>query len=90
MKQPKKKVALSGLGSQHQADNLRRFYPFLRNQYRLISLDEIQSEKVFKELFGDNAEVNLEHLNALYQFQQCDIKTRTTSTGSDSIDSAKA
>lgn len=86
----KKEVKLSTLGNSHTRANLQRFYPFLRYEFRILNADELKSEKVFHELFPGSEVVDLEFLNAIYQFQQCDTKTKATSTGKDSADSAKA
>ncbi len=85
----KKNVPLSSLGSQHVKDNLRRFYPFLRKEFRIVKETELGNEKVFKELFGDEAEVNLEYIRAIFKYQQCDIKTREASTSTPSEDSVQ-
>lgn len=74
----KKTVKLSCLGNQHVRDNLIRFYPFLRNEFRQIKESEIKKVSVFEELFGPDVEVNLEFLRVIFKFQQCDTKTRTT------------
>lgn len=73
----KKKIQLSGLGNQHVADHLKRFYPFLKKEYRQISKNEIGKETVFRELFGNDIPLQLHFIKAIYTFQQCDTKTKT-------------
>lgn len=76
----KKNVKLSSLGNQHIKENLKRFYPFLNENFRTVTNKDIGNEESFKELFGSETLVNLEYIRALYIYQQCDTKHRTTST----------
>jgi hypothetical protein len=49
----KKKTQLKNLGKETTRLHLRRLYPFLKQEFRTITKKEIDSEKVFKELFGE-------------------------------------
>ncbi|KAF2331457.1 hypothetical protein [Flavobacterium nitrogenifigens] len=71
-----KNTGCAGCKSQ-SADNkennikmLVSFFPILKAEYRELKKAELESEKVFKELFPDNATVDLGLLKAVYQYQQ--------------------
>lgn len=64
----KKKVELKDLGKVHTKDFLKQFHPFLRNEYRAVLENELESDKVLKELFGEN-ETELYKLQAVYAYQ---------------------
>ena len=49
----KKKTQLKNLGKETTRLHLRRLYPFLNQEFRTITKKEIDSEKVFTELFGE-------------------------------------
>ena len=66
---PKKKVALKNLGKAHTKAHLKRFYPFLRNEFRTITKKEINSKDVYAELFGKEP-YDKSKLYALYAFQK--------------------
>lgn len=65
----KKKIKLNELGSINKKGHLRRVHPFLNQNFRTLEYKEIKSEKVFKELFGDEANVELWKLKAIYEYQ---------------------
>lgn len=56
------------LGKAHTKEFLRQFQPFLRNEYRVILKTELKSDKVLKELFGEN-ETEFYKLEAVYAYQ---------------------
>lgn len=86
---PKAKASMSTLGSTHTAQHLKRLHPFLQNrQFRVLKKDEVKSVEVLKELFNETDEAKLWMVDAVYKLQQCDTKTRETSTSPDSNDSA--
>lgn len=58
----------TSLGKHEQRLFLKSKFHFLSNEYRLIEKKEINSEKVFKELFGDIDFVD-GWLQALYFYQ---------------------
>jgi len=64
----KKKVKMKDLGKQYSKDFLVNYYPFLRNEFRVLKQNELKSEKVLKELFGEN-ETDLNKLQVVYAFQ---------------------
>ncbi|MDQ1165918.1 hypothetical protein [Flavobacterium sp. SORGH_AS_0622] len=49
---------------------LINFFPILKNEYRELKKAELESEKVFKELFPDNDKIDLGLLTAVYQYQR--------------------
>ena len=85
----KKKVQMSTLGNQHTKDNLKRFYPFLRKEFRIVKENEIDKPEVLKELFPDDENADQEWVRAIFKFQQCDTKNKETSTSTDSEDLQK-
>ena len=64
----KKKVILQDLGKAHSKEFLKNYHPFLRNEFRQILSNELESEEVLKELFGEN-ETELYKLQAVYAYQ---------------------
>jgi hypothetical protein len=64
-----KKVKLSELGRTTKKEHLQMVHPFLRQEFRTIERKELTSEKVFKELFGEETEVELWKLIAIYEYQ---------------------
>ena len=48
--------------------HLKRFFPFLKKEYRIINKADTKSEKVLKELFGDK-EADLNKLKAVHEYQ---------------------
>lgn len=64
----KKKIDMKDLGKAHTKDFLKQFHPFLRNEYRIVLKTELKSEKVLKELFGEN-ETEFYKLSAVYAYQ---------------------
>lgn len=73
----KRKVKLSTLGNQTLFANLRFVHPFLSRTFRAITEEETNSEEVFQELFPGE-QTDLAKLTAIYKYQQCDTKTKTT------------
>jgi hypothetical protein len=65
----KKKTDLKNLGKQHTKDYLASFYPFLRNDFRELKANELKSEKVLKELFGED-ETDFNKLAVVYEYQK--------------------
>lgn len=59
---------MKNLGKQHSKDFLTNHYPFLRNEFRTLKQNELKSEKVLKELFGDE-ETDLNKLAVVYAYQ---------------------
>lgn len=66
----KKTRSLKHLGREQIRESLLRSFPFLRNKYRELKSTELKSEKVFKELFGENIKVEFHKLNAVYEYQK--------------------
>lgn len=64
----KKKIIMKELGKVHTKEFLRQFQPFLRNEYRVLLKTELKSDKVLKELFGEN-ETEFYKLEAVYAYQ---------------------
>ncbi len=64
----KKKIELADLGKAHTKEFLKNYHPFLRNNFREVSKSELKSDKVLKELFGDN-ETEFYKLDAVYAYQ---------------------
>lgn len=50
-------------------EHLLHFFPFLKKEFRTITLKEAGDKKVFAELFP-NDELDLSKLKAVYLFQQ--------------------
>jgi pyruvate-formate lyase-activating enzyme len=48
--------------------HLRRFFPYLKNEYRKLNKKELRKKETLKELFGD-AETNLEKLKVIFDYQ---------------------
>ena len=48
--------------------HLKRFFPFLKKEYRQLNKTDLKSEKVLKELFGDK-EDDLNKLKVVYEYQ---------------------
>lgn len=65
----KKRIDLKELGKAHTISHLKLVHPFLRETFRPLDKKELKSEKVFKELFGDGAIVELWKLAAIYEIQ---------------------
>lgn len=59
---------MSDLGKINFRNNLKRIFPFLGNEYRKLSKDELNNEKVLKELFGEK-ETDLHKLEVIYKYQ---------------------
>jgi len=64
----KKKIELANLGKAHSKEFLKNYHPFLRNEFRQILSNELESEEVLKELFGES-ETELYKLKAVYAYQ---------------------
>jgi len=65
----KKKIELADLGKAHSKEFLKNYHPFLRNEFRQILSNELESEEVLKELFGEN-ETEFYKLKAVYAYQK--------------------
>ena len=48
--------------------HLRRFFPYLKIEYRKLDKKELRKKETLKELFGD-AETNLEKLKVIFNYQ---------------------
>jgi len=48
--------------------HLRRFFPYLKIEYRKLDKKELKKKETLKELFGD-AETNLEKLKVIFDYQ---------------------
>ena len=48
--------------------HLKRFFLFLKKEYRQLNKTDLKSEKVLKELFGDK-EDDLNKLKVVYEYQ---------------------
>lgn len=66
----KQKIELKNLGKQHIKDQLIRVHPFLRTEYRELKKAELNSKKVFAELFGEGIKFESYKLGAVYEFQK--------------------
>lgn len=67
----KRRLKMRDLGREHIKASLRRSFPFLSSgKYRELKPDELQSEDVFKELFGENETVEMYKLRAIYEYQK--------------------
>jgi hypothetical protein len=51
-----------------QRMHLRRFFPYLKIEYRKLDKKELRKKETLKELFGD-AETNLEKLKVVFNYQ---------------------
>ena len=50
-------------------EHLFHFLPFLKNEYRKITKEELNSEETFKELFPEE-EIDLNKLEQIFEFQK--------------------
>jgi hypothetical protein len=66
----KKNRPLKHLGREHVRASLLSSFPFLRNKYRELKPDELNSEDVFMELFGEKTKIELFKLKAIYEYQK--------------------
>jgi hypothetical protein len=48
--------------------HLRRFFPYLKTEYRKLDKKELRKKETLKELFGD-AETNIEKLKVIFDYQ---------------------
>ena len=64
----KKVIDIKDLAKERQQNNLKHYQPFLNGKFRTVLATELKSEKVLKELFGDN-ETELYKLSAVYAYQ---------------------
>ena len=48
--------------------HLRRFFPYLKTEYRKLDKKELKKKETLKELFGD-AETNIEKLKVIFDYQ---------------------
>jgi len=48
--------------------HLRRFFPYLKTEYRKLNKKELKKKETLKELFGD-AESNIEKLKVIFDYQ---------------------
>lgn len=55
-------------------EHLFHFLPFLRNEYRLLKKEELNSEETFKELFPGE-EIDLTKLEQIFEFQKVESQT---------------
>jgi len=46
--------------------HLRRFYPFLKKEFRTITKKELKSKETFIELFGEAEPIKFDKLRILY------------------------
>ena len=58
------------INAEHTISTLKNYFPFLKNEFREIKKNEIESEEVFKELFPDNDNIDFGLLKAIYQYQE--------------------
>jgi hypothetical protein len=54
----------------HVRAALKRLHPFLNEEFRTLKEDELDSEKVFAELFKGAKKIELYKLKAIYEFQK--------------------
>lgn len=54
---------------------LVNLFPFLNNDYRELKKAELESEKVFKELFPDYDKIDFGLLTAVYRYQRLKNET---------------
>lgn len=66
----KKKVEMQDLGKEQRRLNLKMVHPFLKQDFRLLDKKETKSEKVFRELFGEDEPIELWKLDAIYEYQK--------------------
>ena len=48
--------------------HLRRFFPYLKTEYRKLDKKELKKKETLKELFGD-AETNIQKLKVIFDYQ---------------------
>ena len=48
--------------------HLRRFFPYLKTEYRKLDKKELRKKETLKELFGDD-ETNIEKLKVVFDYQ---------------------
>jgi len=48
--------------------HLRRFFPYLKTEYRKLEKKELKKKETLKELFGDD-ETNIEKLKVIFDYQ---------------------
>jgi len=65
----KKTIAMKELGKSPKKEHLKLVHPFLNQEFRILEKKEVNSEKVFKELFGEETKVELWKLRAIYEVQ---------------------
>lgn len=51
-----------------QKIHLRRFFPYLKTEYRKLDKKELNKKETLKELFGEN-ETNIEKLKVIFDYQ---------------------
>jgi hypothetical protein len=51
-----------------QKIHLRRFFPYLKVEYRKLDKKELKKKETLKELFGEN-ETNIEKLKVVFDYQ---------------------
>ena len=49
--------------------HLRRFYPFLKKEFRTITKKELKNKETFIELFGEAEPIKFDKLRILYLYQ---------------------
>lgn len=57
------------LERQQRKQHFVNLFPFLRKEFRILKESEIKSEKVFKELFGDE-QIDFTKLRTIKKFQE--------------------
>jgi hypothetical protein len=65
----KRKIKIKDLAKENLRANLRLVHPFLREEYRKINEDELNSYEVYTELFG-GGKFEPYKLRALYVYQK--------------------
>lgn len=69
MAKEKKFIPMKELGKSHTKEHLRRFFPFLNIEFRIIEAEELESEETFKELFGEET-LDLNKLRVIFEYQK--------------------
>ena len=69
MAKQKKFVPMKELGKTHTKEHLKRFFPFLNREFRIIEAKELESEETFKELFGEEI-LELNKLRVIFEYQK--------------------
>lgn len=64
----KQKIKIRDIKKENYKKNLRLVLPFLSREFRPLKKTELDSEEVFKELFGD-VKIELGYLKAIYEYQ---------------------